>query len=72
MYFLTPGLSSILEMAFMIAVLAAVLLFVGGLVSFAVYAYRSVTGEGPKDPREVDQEEEGLKEGGSDDEWEYY
>jgi len=51
------------------------LLFVGALVSFAVFLYRSVKGEGMRDPREVAPEkagDDGLQEGESDDEWDYY
>lgn len=68
--------SGLLEMAFSVAVVAAALLFIGGLVSFAVYLYQSIAGDGMKDPREVVPEnaadDEGLRKGDPDDEWDYY
>jgi hypothetical protein len=47
------------------------------MVSLAVVAYRSLEGEGMRDPREVAPEktaddDSGLTEGGDDDDWDYY
>lgn len=69
--------SDLLEMAFTLALVAGVVLILGAIVSFGVFAYRSVRGEGMKDPREVAPEktkddENGLTKGDSDDEWDYY
>lgn len=68
--------SGLLEIAISIALTAGVVLFIGGLVSFAVFAYRSLRGEGMKDPREIVPEktrnEEGVTKGDPEDEWEYY
>lgn len=68
--------SGLFEMAFTLALVAGAVLILGGLVSFGVYLYRSVRGEGMKDPREVVPEkvndEEELSKGNQDDEWEYY
>jgi hypothetical protein len=56
-----------------LALVTGGLLLVGALVSFAVFAYRSVKGDGMRDPQEVVPEtEEGLSEGDADDEWDYY
>jgi hypothetical protein len=63
--------SDLFGAAFTIALVLGALLLLGGLVSFAVFAYRSVRGEGMRDPREVVPEEAG-DEGDSDDEWDYY
>lgn len=69
-----PG--GLFEAAFTLAVVAGGLLLVGALVSFAVFAYRSVKGEGMRDPEEVVPEkiedDDELTEGGADDEWDYY
>jgi len=69
--------SGLLDMAFSVAVVVGALLFVGGLLSFFVYGYRSVAGDGMRDPREVAPEkvedtDDGVTKGDSDDEWEYY
>lgn len=68
--------SGLFEMAFTLALVAGAVLILGGLVSFGVYLYKSVRGEGMKDPREVAPEkvndEEELSKGNQDDEWEYY
>lgn len=68
--------SGLLGMAFSVAVVVGALLFVGGLVSFAVFLYRSVSGDGMRDPREVAPEkvkdDDGVTKGDSDDEWDYY
>lgn len=66
-----------IEMAFTAALVAGGLLFLGGLVSFGVFLYRSVKGDGMRDPREVapekvKDEDSGLSKGDSDDEWDYY
>lgn len=66
----------VFEAAFTLALVVGGLLLVGALVSFAVYAYQSVKGDGMPDPEEVvperiDDEDE-LTEGGADDEWDYY
>ena len=58
-----------------LALVTGGLLLVGALVSFAVFAYRSVKGDGMRDPQEVVPEkttDEGLSEGDADDEWDYY
>lgn len=70
-----PALTSLLEMAFSVAVVAGGLLFLGGLVSLGVFLYRSVVGEGMKDPREVEAPtnvDDGITKGDPDDEWDYY
>lgn len=69
--------SSLIEMGFTLALVAGGLLLVGVLVSLLVFAYRSVLGDGPKDPREVAPEktkddDNGLREGDQNDEWDYY
>ena len=69
--------SPLFEMAFTLAVVAAALLLLGGLLSFAVFGYKSVFGEGMEDPRETlpektQEDDDGLKKGDPDDEWEYY
>ena len=69
--------SGIFEMAFTAALVAGGLLFLGGLLSFGVFLYRSVKGDGMRDPREVapektKDEDSGLTKGDSDDEWDYY
>lgn len=67
--------SGLFETAFTAALIAGGLLFLGGLVSFAVFAYRSVKGEGMRDPREVapeETEDDDVERGDSDDEWDYY
>jgi len=68
--------SGLLEMAFSVAVVAGALLLLGGLVSFAVFLYKSIAGEGMRDPREVAPEkvedDDGLTKGDPDDEWDYY
>lgn len=69
-------LANFLEMAFTIALVAGGVLLLGAMVSFAVFAYRSIKGEGMKDPREVAPEktddDSGLTEGDADDDWDYY
>lgn len=69
--------SGIFEIAFTAALVAGGVLFLGGLVSFAVFIYRSVKGDGMRDPREVVPEktkddDDGLTAGDPDDEWDYY
>ncbi len=67
--------SGLFEAAFTLALLVGGLLLVGALVSFAVFAYRSVKGEGMRDPEEVvpeKMEDDDLTKGGDDDEWDYY
>lgn len=67
--------SGLFEAAFTLAVIVGGLLLGGALISFAVFAYRSVKGEGMRDPEEVVPEkvkDDDLTEGGSDDEWDYY
>lgn len=69
--------SGIFEIAFTAALVAGGVLFLGGLVSFAVFLYRSVKGDGMRDPREVVPEktkddDDGLTAGDPDDEWDYY
>lgn len=68
--------SALLDMAFTLALLAGGLLILGGLLSFVVFGYKSIYGEGMEDPREVVPEkvedEGGLRKGDADDEWEYY
>lgn len=70
-------LSSLFEMAFTAALVVGALLLLGVMVSLAVFAYRSVRGEGMKDPPESAAKspadgESDLQEGDSDDEWDYY
>ena len=56
-----------------LALVTGGLLLIGALVSFAVFAYRSVKGDGTRDPQEVVPEtEEGVSKGDADDEWDYY
>lgn len=69
--------SGLFEIAFTAALVAGGLLFLGGLLSFAVFIYRSVKGDGMRDPREVvpekaNDDEESLRTGDPDDEWDYY
>ncbi|MEF8814697.1 MAG: hypothetical protein V5A55_12900 [Halovenus sp.] len=69
--------SGLFEMAFTLALVAGALLLLGGMVSMGVFLYRSVKGDGMKDPREVAPEktkddDSDLSKGDSDDEWEYY
>lgn len=69
--------SSLFEIALTAALVAGGLLFLGGLLSFAVFIYRSVKGDGMRDPREVVPEktkddENGVTAGDPDDEWDYY
>jgi hypothetical protein len=72
-----PAPLALADMAFTLALLAGGLLLLGGMVSLAVVAYRSLEGEGMRDPREVVPEktaddDSGLTEGGDDDDWDYY
>ena len=67
--------SDLLGGALTIALVAGGLLLAGALVSFAVFAYRSVKGDGMRDPQEVVPEkvdDDGPTEGEPDDEWDYY
>jgi len=68
--------SSLFEMAFTLALVAGGLLLLGGIVSGLVYAYKSISGEGVRDPREAVPEkaetDDGLTKGDEDDEWDYY
>jgi hypothetical protein len=70
-------LLNLFETGFTIALVAGGLLFLGGLISFAVFLYKSLLGEGIKDPREVvpektSDDDDGVSKGDSDDEWDYY
>ncbi|PSP91721.1 hypothetical protein BRC87_02215 [Halobacteriales archaeon QS_4_66_20] len=65
------------EMAFSLALVAGALLLLGGMVSMGVFLYRSMKGDGMKDPREVAPEktkdgDSGVTKGDTDDEWDYY
>lgn len=69
--------SGIFEMAFTIAIVAGAILLIGAMGSLAVFGYRSVRGEGTRDPAEVvpekvDDEENGVTKADPDDEWDYY
>ncbi|OYR55063.1 hypothetical protein DJ73_02975 [Halorubrum sp. Ea1] len=68
--------SDLLSGAFTLAVIAGGLLLLGGLVSFGVFIYRSVKGDGMRDPQEVAPEKatdsDEVTEGSPDDEWDYY
>lgn len=69
---LPPG---IFEMVFTFVLVVGALLFAGAMISFAVFAYRSVRGDGMKDPRETVSEnadDDSLTKGGADDEWDFY
>ena len=64
---------AVLEFAFSIALIAGALLLLGGLVSFAVFAYKTTRDDGMKDPREaMPENDDELTEGDCDDEWDYY
>lgn len=67
--------SGLFDAALTGALVVGGLLFVGALASFAVFLYRSVKGDGMRDPREVapgKAGDEGIQEGDSDDDWKYY
>lgn len=65
--------TGLFDTAFTVALLAGGLLLLGGMVSFAVFAYRSVRGDGMKDPEEVAPDrDDDLSEGDADDEWDFY
>jgi len=69
--------SGVFEMAFSLALVAGALLLLGGMVSMGVFLYRSMKGDGMKDPREVAPEktkddDTGVTKGDTDDEWDYY
>ncbi len=67
--------SGLFDAALTGALVVGGLLFLGALASFAVFLYRSVRGDGMRDPREVAPEQagdEGVSEGDTDDEWDYY
>ena len=68
--------SDLLRGAFTIALVAGGLLLLGALVSFGVFAYRSVKGDGMRDPQDVAPEKttdsDDVTEGSPDDEWDYY
>lgn len=69
--------SGVFEMAFSLALVAGALLLLGGMVSMGVFLYRSMKGDGMKDPREVAPEktkddDSGVTKGDTDDEWDYY
>lgn len=67
--------SDLLRGAFTIALITGGLLLFGALVSLAVFAYRSVKGDGMRDPQDVAPEksaDDDVTEGGPDDEWDYY
>ena len=69
--------SGVFEMAFSLALVAGALLLLGGMVSMGVFLYRSMKGDGMKDPREVAPEktkddDSGVTKGDTDDEWDHY
>lgn len=64
------GLSESLAQA---AVLAGTLVLGLALVALGAFAYKSLRGGGIRWPDEVDEdEEEGVRRGDQDDEWDYY
>jgi len=68
--------SDLLGGALTIALVAGGLLLAGALVSLAVFAYRSVKGDGMREPRrpgpETPADDDDVTEGGPNDEWDYY
>lgn len=69
-------LAGLADVAFSLALIAGAALLLGAMVSLSVFVYRSVKGEGMKDPREVAPEKTDddaeVSEGDADDEWDYY
>jgi len=68
--------SGLLQGALTLALVAGGLLLAGALVSFGVFAYRSVKGDGMRDPSDVGPEvtadDDDVTEGDPNDEWDYY
>lgn len=69
--------TDLFEILFTTATVIAGLMLLGLTLSLGVYAYRATRGEGVKDPKEVvperiEDDEEGVREGDADDEWDYY
>lgn len=68
----------IFEMAVTAGLIVGGLLLIGAMISLGVFAYRSVKGEGMPDPQaqsetaDGDDEEDGLRKGDADEEWDYY
>lgn len=68
-------LSGLLDLSFTVLLGIGAVLFVIGAVAFAMFAYKSIKSDGMKDPREVAPqatEENELREGDPDEEWDYY
>ena len=71
---LQSGLAGALGQA---AVLAGTLVLLLAIVGLGAFAYRSLRGDGIEWPEDVadsedDEDGDGLREGDSDDEWDYY
>ena len=64
--------SEMLEMAGQAAVIAGTLLLALGLVALLAYAYRNLGDEEMRWPEDVEREDDGLRQGDEDDEWDYY
>lgn len=68
--------SDLLGGALTIALVAGGLLLAGALVSFGVFAYRSIKGDGMREPTrpgpEKTADDDDVSEGGPNDEWDYY
>jgi|GEM_PF-3012215 len=61
----------LLEVGIVLAVLAGAILIGGGLLSLGAFAYRSIAGDGIEYPDE-EEDDDGLRKGDADDEWDYY
>jgi len=66
------GLPSGFDVVFTFAVAVAGLLLLGVILSLGVYAYQSTRGDGVPDPREVESDDDEVRQGDADDEWDYY
>lgn len=68
-----PSGSGLLEAFAQVASAAAMLLILLMLVALGTYVYKQTRGDGIEWPDEDEQPgDDGLKKGGSDDEWKYY
>ncbi|WP_424000356.1 hypothetical protein ACOZ4I_13440 [Haloarcula salina] len=66
--------AGLLESVGQIAALAGTLVLVLLLVALGAFAYKSLTGDGIRWPDESEEtpEDDGVTQGGTDDEWKYY
>jgi len=68
----TPFDGGLFESVAQVAVVAGTLVLLLGLVAFGAMAYRHFRGDGITWPDEMDEDDQPVREGSDDDEWEYY